>query len=494
MKKISDIVQNRPIVGWLLFLVTVTAVYLLSLLGYSIAERKLEYKLTNQQMEPIARMETRSEEYKNNYPRQYERWQKTAEGDFASLEGGNVMIDMLERDPRLVVLWAGYGFSKDYNQGRGHMHTVDDIRNSLRTSSASTATCWTCKSPDVVRIIDKIGPEAFYSGKWVDFGSEMVNAIGCLDCHNPETMNLEVNRPALIEAFERQGIDVNDMPHQEKRTMVCAQCHVEYYFKGKGKYLTFPWDKGRDVEDVEEYYDEIGHVDWVHKISKAPMLKAQHPDYELWEKGIHAQRGVSCADCHMPYRREGGVKFTDHHVQSPLANIANSCQVCHRESEETLRKNVFERQERVRELRLTSEDLLVKAHIEAGAAWKAGANESEMEEVLQLIRHSQWRWDYVAASHGGSFHAPLESARILGSSIEKSQEARLLLSRILMKYNVKQPVAMPDISSKAKAQEYIGLDMKKIIEDKRKFLETLVPQWQREAEEKGLLDENSRKK
>ncbi len=494
MKKISDIVNKRPIVGWVLFLFTVAAVYLLSLLGYSIAERKLEYKLTNQQKEPIARMETRSEEWKNNYPRQYERWQQTAEGDFASLEGGNVMIDMLERDPRLVVLWAGYGFSKDYNQGRGHFHTVDDIRNTLRTSPASTATCWTCKSPDVVRMMDKIGPEAFYSGKWVDFGSEMVNAIGCLDCHNPKTMELEVNRPALIEAFERQGIDVNKLPHQEKRTMVCAQCHVEYYFKGKGKYLTFPWDKGRDVEDVEEYYDEVGHVDWVHKISKAPMLKAQHPDYEIWEKGIHAQRGVSCADCHMPYRREGGVKFTDHHVQSPLANIANSCQVCHRESEETLRQNVFERQERVRELRLTSEDLLVKAHIEAGAAWEAGASDAEMKEVLQLIRHSQWRWDYVAASHGGSFHAPLESARILGSSIEKSQEARLLLSRILMKYNVKQPVPMPDISSKAKAQDYIGLDMKKIIEDKRKFLETLVPQWQREAEEKGLLDENSRKK
>jgi len=154
-----------------------------------------------------------------------------------------------------------------------------------------------------------------------------------------------------VEAFQRQGKDISKSTHQEMRSLVCAQCHVEYYFKGKeDKYLTFPWDKGFNVEDIEKYYDEYEFTDWTHKLSRTPMLKAQHPDFELFQMGIHSQRGLSCVDCHMPFKSEGGIKFTDHHVQSPLNNIANSCQVCHRESENTLRNNVYDRQDKVFEL------------------------------------------------------------------------------------------------------------------------------------------------
>ncbi|MBL8013398.1 MAG: ammonia-forming cytochrome c nitrite reductase subunit c552, partial [Candidatus Omnitrophica bacterium] len=129
-------------------------------------------------------------------------------------------------------------------------------------------------------------------------------------------------------------------------------------------------------------------------------------------------------------------------------------------------------QDKIRELRLKAEDVLLKAHIEAKAAWEAGATPEEMKDVLTLIRHAQWRWDFVAASHGGSFHAPLESARILGASIEKSQEARLLLTKILLAHGVSQ-VAMPDVSTKEKAQKYIGLDMNALIEEKKNFLNSL---------------------
>jgi hypothetical protein len=101
------------------------------------------------------------------------------------------------------------------------------------------------------------------------------------------------------------------------------------------------------AENMEAYFDSIQFSDWTHALSRAPMLKAQHPDYELYMTGIHAERGVSCADCHMPYKREGGLKFTNHHLQSPLNNISGSCQVCHRESEETLRQNVYDRQDKV---------------------------------------------------------------------------------------------------------------------------------------------------
>jgi nitrite reductase (cytochrome c-552) len=211
------------------------------------------------------------------------------------------------------------------------------------------------------------------------------------------------------------------------------------------------------------------------------MLKAQHPDYELYKTGVHADRGVSCADCHMPYQREGGLKFTNHHLTSPLNNISGSCQVCHRESEEKLLANVYERQGKVQELRRIAETNLARLHLEAKAAWDNGATEEEMEPVLTLIRHAQWRWDWVAASNGMGFHSPVEALRVLGTSIQKAQEARIILARVFSKYNVKQPLELPDFSSKEKAQKLVGLDMASIQSQKTDFLNQTLPQWLEEA-------------
>jgi nitrite reductase (cytochrome c-552) len=392
---------------------------------------------------------------------------------------------MLEKYPDLVILWAGYAFSRDFNQARGHYYAIRDIRSTLRTDVPQPGTCWACKSTDVPRVMNQKGAAEFYKSQWKDLGPEIVNPIGCQDCHDPKTMNLRITRPALIEAFERQGKDVRNSTHQEMRSLVCAQCHVEYYFKGKTeKYLTFPWDKGYTVEDIEKYYDEVDHVDFVHALSKTPILKAQHPDFELFKMGVHYDRGLACADCHMPYKSEGGVKFTDHKIQSPLNNISNSCQVCHRESEDKLRQNVYDRQDKVLELSGLATASLVKAHIEAKTAWDNGASEEQMKPILKLIRNAQWRWDFVSASHGGSFHAPLECARILGTSLQKSEEARLLLSDLLNKLHVTLPITMPDVSTKEKAQQYIGLDMEKLKKDKIEFLTNVVPVWDRTAEER----------
>jgi nitrite reductase (cytochrome c-552) len=279
----------------------------------------------------------------------------------------------------------------------------------------------------------------------------------------------------------RRGQDINKATHQEMRSLVCAQCHVEYYFKGHDKYLTFPWDKGFSAEEMEAYYDSIEFSDWTHALSKTPMLKAQHPDYELFMTGIHAQRGVSCADCHMPYKSEGGIKFTNHHMASPLQNISASCGVCHRESEANLLRDVYARQDRVKELLGLAQEALVHAHVEAKAAWDAGATEEQMKPILQLIRHAQWRWDWVSAANAVGFHSPLEAARVLGNSIQKGEQARRELAGILIKHNVSLPVPMPDISTKEKAQAYIGLDMAAIEAQKLNFLENVVPKWDAEA-------------
>lgn len=494
LKKLAEAIRNKPIIGWSIFAVTMVAVFLLGLLAASITERRAEIAtIAANRIDVIETGDTRSENYKNNFRREYDTWKKTQEMDFRSKYNGNEMQDVLEDRPAMVILWAGYAFSKDYNAPRGHMYALDDNRNTLRTGTPEQegdgpqpAACWVCKSPDVPRYMNEHGIDEFYMHQWGDLGSEIVNPVGCATCHNSETMNLQISQPSLIQAFHDMGRNIDDVTPQEMRSLVCAQCHVEYYFKGDSKVVTFPWKDGMTVEDMEKYYDEIAFTDWTHKLSKAPMLKAQHPDYEVFLLGTHAQRGLSCADCHMPYKSEGGIKYSDHQIMSPLKNIANTCQVCHRDSEEKLLQYVYDIQDKANEIRNRVETELSKAHILAKNAWDNGATEAEMQNTLQLLRQAQWRWDFAVATHGGSFHAPIEIQRILAHSLDRSLQAQLEVQKVLFAHGVTD-VAMPDLTTKAKAQEYIGLDMKKEIEKKEEWKKTVVPKWLEEAKQKGRL-------
>jgi nitrite reductase (cytochrome c-552) len=336
-------------------------------------------------------------------------------------------------------------------------------------------------------MIEKMGAAEFYKAPWSSLGSEIVNPIGCADCHDPITMDLTITRPALREAFQRQGRDVDAATTQEKRSLVCAQCHVEYYFQGEGKYLTFPWDQGQTMEDMENYYDQADYSDWTHALSKAPMLKAQHPDYELFLLGPHGQRGLSCADCHMPYISEGGLKFSDHHLVSPLKDTSSTCQVCHRISETELKEYVYSRQDKILEVRNRLEPELAKAHILTKMAMEAGATDEELAPIRQLLRQAQWRWDFGVASHGASFHAPLETMRVLSGGLDKTMQAQIKLKDLFAAKGLPADPQMPDISTLEKAQVFIGLDPAKLKEQKQMFLAAVVPKWLAEAQQQGRI-------
>jgi nitrite reductase (cytochrome c-552) len=234
------------------------------------------------------------------------------------------------------------------------------------------------------------------------------------------------------------------------RSLVCAQCHVEYYFKDK-TYLTFPWAKGLSVEKMIAYYDDSDFTDYVHAVSKTRIVKAQHPDYELYTTGIHSYRGVSCADCHMPYRSEGGVKFTDHHVQSPLLNIANACAVCHRWSEDEIRTRVESIQTKVHQAEQAAEEALVRAHLDVAAAMQAGVADESLKPARTLIRHAQFRWDYVSSSNGMGFHSAQEATRILGEAANEAQQARVVAARLLATKGVTEPIAYPNYATREAA-------------------------------------------
>jgi nitrite reductase (cytochrome c-552) len=484
--------------GWAMFLLALIATFLVGLLGSSILNRREEAK-KQFPLKPIAEWETDSAVWGENYPREYGAYKEMYNEPKPRTKYGNgtPRRDYLEQTPANVILFAGYGFAKEYMQARAHVFTIDDVTHTHRLKPDTPATCFTCKSPDVPRMMHQLGgpdgmekgAERFYASSFADMKKEITHPIGCLDCHEPNTMKLRISRPALRETLERQGRKLDDISHQEMRSLVCAQCHVTYYFKPKTNYLTFPWSKpdkgtvafsaaenrsnvdktsiaaengtvplaasstGTAPEDIEKYFAENDFSDFTNAVSKTPMLKMRHPDYEVYSTGIHAYRNVACADCHMPYRTEGGVKFTNHHLQSPLYDISNSCAVCHRWSEDDIRNRVYSIQDKVHQGREFAEGMLAKAHLDIAAAMQAGATDEELANVRKLIRSSQLRWDYVAANNGMGFHSPLECERILAASVDLSGQCRVECARILAKHGHIEPVNYPDYSTKEKAEE-----------------------------------------
>ena len=490
MKKSTIIINLSVLVKVPMFLLTM-----------SIRENKAEQQTINA-VPAIPDGETRASEWGKHYPRQYDTYMQTRKSD----EIGDVLKD----DPNIVILWAGYAFSKDYNKPRGHYYALEDNINTLRTGAPVDAVtgpqptaCWTCKSPDVPRVIKRDGEMEYFTGKWAKYGDEIVNPIGCGDCHNNKTMQLTLSRDYLKRALDAEGsLKVADVTHQDMRSLVCAQCHVEYYFKktewdDKGEkkmaaVVTLPWEKGFTPENMEEYYNSYGFTDFTHKLSKTPMLKAQHPGYETFKTGVHARNGLACADCHMPYVREGGVKYSSHKVGSPLDNIGNTCLNCHKGTEQEFREEVKVKLARKDELARQATAVIAKAHLEAAKAWELGATEEEMKPAQQDIRSAQWRWDFAVASHGAFFHAPEEILRTLANAIKMGQDARLKLRVVLAKHNAADYEA-PEFATKEAAQQHIGIDMAKEISEKKTFLNTLKQEWYKKAEEKGVYDPASRK-
>ena len=327
--------------------------------------------------------------------------------------------------------------------------------------------------------------------------------VSCVDCHDPKTMELRVTRPAFITGIQKLAASSAEAPHlpsiekwrggdrkvpydpnvdgtrQEMRSYVCGQCHVEYYC-GKGMTIFFPWAEGMKVEQMEHLYDGMQvkgsrFKDWTHAETGMEVLKAQHPEFELWSQGIHARSGVACADCHMPYKREGAPKVSEHWVRSPILAANRSCGSCHPNGDEDLKARVIAIQDRHFALMsragaaaINMIDAIVAVRkpydeknrpaaaaprparpsrrrkrsegIQGGAGQDARRRDQgeparpvarrrgegpALTELGNLQRAAQWRLDFVAAENSMGFHAPQEMARILAESIDLSRQAEI---------------------------------------------------------------------
>ena len=398
----------------------------------SVQTHKNEEAVASITVTPVGDKELDPAVWGQNFPREYESFQQTEIDGVATPYGGSDPIDKLARYPILKRIWAGNAFSVDFNEDRGHYYALIDQKETERQEVVKQpGACANCHAAEAPLLIESMGWEAFNSTPYKELEGQLTMGSTCRDCHDPQTMDLWISRPAFENAMAARGVDLSQATRQEMRTYVCAQCHVEYYFKGDQKLLTFPWDKGLQIENINQFYDEYGFKDWVHKETGAPMLKMQHPEFEMFSTSLHYRSGVSCADCHMPYVREGATKVSDHWLRSPLTNVNAACGTCHKEDEQALKDRIAVIQDNTAQLLRTAEGAL-EAAIDALAKAKAGGfTDDQLKEAQNFHRQASMRYDFVMSENSTGFHSPQESARVLGNAIDLARQAQITAERLM---------------------------------------------------------------
>jgi nitrite reductase (cytochrome c-552) len=459
----------------LLVLIVVVALAAAGVTGLlmNIFERKQEAAAGQTTLVPVTEDTTDPAKWGVNWPKQYDSYQLTSlptRTRFGGHGGSEALPEeKIARDPWLKRMFLGYAFSIDYRDRRGHAYMLADQEQTQRLTKPQTGSCLHCHA-SVMPLYRQLGGgdaakglAESYKYSYKDLNAKLhetghAHPVSCVDCHDPKTMQLRVTRPGFIEGIRllasseapvpampsierwRSGgkakpYDPNtDASRTEMRSYVCAQCHVEYYCSSQMP-LTFPWSKGLRAGDQEKHWNETKFAsgerffDYKHAETGAPILKAQHPEFELWSQGVHARSGVSCADCHMPYARDGATKVSDHWVRSPLLNISRACQTCHKQSEAEIKARVDVIQQRNFDL-MQRGGVAIVALIDAiNAAKKEGATPEQLKPAQELQRQAQWRLDFIAAENSMGFHAPQEAAMVLGEALDYARQGELAASR-----------------------------------------------------------------
>ncbi len=407
------------------------------------------------------------------FPDQFKTWAETEEQTERE--------DMLASYPANIILWAGSSFAKEYHSPRGHQFAVADVTQTLRTGvppkegeKGTSASCWTCKTPDAPRLIKEMGFEGYSASNFTDLGTEINSVVYCTDCHVDGSADLALPRPHAQNAMKKTGIPFDKQDVSMQGAQVCGQCHVTYYFQPeKSNVVNMPWIFGSDTDNILKYYDTRRFYEWIHPISKTPILKARHPEFEHWSRSKHAEANVTCITCHMPVEENAkGEEFTNHKVDKALPHFDKTCIGCHDSKEEVTAKLDADKHE-IETMAREVEGLLVKAHYEAKAAWDAGANWEQMNSAIMAIRHGQWHWDFAMASHGLYAHNPDEGRMLLTRATSQAKMARAVLAQVLEGLKVTK-VEYPDISSKESAHAAVGINEAKLSEAKQMFIKDEV--------------------
>ncbi len=417
------------------------------------------------------------EEWGKVYPLEYESWKKTKDpkptGKSVYKRGWDedkVTYDKLSEFPYAALLYNGWGFGIEYNEPRGHYYAVIDQVDIDPSRTGAGGVCLACKSPYHKTLAEQNGMK-YLKMPFKDALSLLpvkMREMGpsCIDCHDNKTMSLKTNKLHLDNGLKMIG--KSDVSRQEARILACAQCHITYYVPRDkdGKVagdVQLPWANSKwgdiSIENIiEDLLKDFQRLEWKQSVTGFRMPYIRHPEFELFTKGsTHFNAGVSCADCHMPYKRVGSYKISDHDVTSPLKTDLKACAQCHTESATWLKNQVMETQNRTISLSIRAGYAVATTAklIEIANANTAKVDKASFDRSVDLYKKAFLRLNFISAENSTGFHNPVETARVLGDSIAFAGKAESMLRQNLVKANIDIP-------------EFVNLEISKYVNGRGK--------------------------
>ncbi len=350
---------------------------------------------------------------------------------------------------------AGHAFTKEYNEDRSHRFIMRDHINIQRGKYIS---CLNCKSTPIAYYWEREwkGMKLDEKGRWDDaiarIPKEMQDyGASCMHCHDPHTADLRIINKGLQRAIAERGVNpywteknaksFAEADRQQKETLLCAQCHVEYVCgpgADKKMRFVFGWRKVRDLDAF--YREQFGYQqDWVHALINEPLIKSQHPEVELFWESKYERAGASCVTCHMPKVKVNGRVVTSHWLVSPLRYIdryikgepmgAFPCGQCHAVPPQTLRQQVLRVQQQVDEAQKRVQQALSES-LDAIAAAKQNqksVNGELLQKAVRLHQLAHVRWENLVVSENSmGFHNPEEVLKELSEALDYARQAQML--------------------------------------------------------------------
>jgi len=399
------------------------------------------------------------------YPLEYDSWLKSKDPNAPGLSKyrkgwtGGEKFDKLSEYPFMALLFNGWGFGVEYNEIRGHHYMLIDQLEIDPSRLKAGGVCLTCKSPFASKLQKEMGIN-YFKDPYLEVHAKIPAqfqrmGVTCIDCHDNKTMDLKLERWTLNKALKDMGFDAAAATRQEKRSLVCAQCHVTYVIpkdqEMKSVGVFFPWQGSKfgdiSVENVIKVIkSDPAHLEWKQNVTGFKVGFSRHPEFEVYSKNsVHWNANVACADCHMQYMRVGANKISNHNVGSPLIQGMVACQQCHAESADWLKAQVIAIQDRTTSLLNRagySTAVAAKLFEAVHKAQAAGKNIDKglYDQAKDLYLEAFYRLNYIGAENSVGFHNPTEATRICGDSVAFAEKSSGLLRQALAQAGVTQPV------------------------------------------------------
>jgi nitrite reductase (cytochrome c-552) len=370
-----------------------------------VAERKAEVVQTGSGVTLLT-----AKDWETEYPEIYASYMRNGEND--------EVVDYVKEYPMIGTLFEGYGFAKYYGSARGHAYVIEDVTSTGRPHAM--ANCFTCKTPNFTALANEMG-DAAYSLPFEDVLQDVNEPLSCYNCHGNNAPTLTLTHTYLADAMGE------DLENVDARNLVCAQCHVDYYFHPETKATTLPYAnlEGIHPDEMLAYYnsylvDGKPYADYVNPRTGVRQIMVNHPEMEtfLSEGSVHRDK-FTCADCHMGTATAAdGTTYKNHMLTSPLDNedlLANTCSQCHSDLKSEVAAIQEEAERRTYaigyELELLTEKL-------AAAVESGDYTEQELDAIRSLARDGQFYWNFVFVENSEGAH----NSKLTTYCLNKSEE------------------------------------------------------------------------